>query len=64
MPFWFSFCFLPLEFCPVSHTIARQLGNVLAEDIPSDATRDHWFCVAMDITKGWVASIGRHAIWH
>ena len=50
LPTWFSFCLLPLEFFPVSRTIALQLGQVLAEGIPVDATKDHRFCVAMDIS--------------
>ena len=28
------------------------------ENIPLDATRDHRFCIAIEITNGWVASIG------
>ena len=57
LPIWFMLCFLPLEFF-FSQIIVKQLGRVLAEDIPSDATRDHKFCIAMDVIQGWVASVG------
>ena len=58
LPIWFTFRLLPFEFFPVSYSIAKQISQVLTEDIAPNATKYHRFCIAMDILQGWMASMG------
>lgn len=53
-PFWISFPSLPLEFLKLAHTVAAQVGKILAEDINMDRVPPARFCVGIDITRGWI----------
>lgn len=58
LPTWISIRLLPLEYFHSSRAIAKHIGIVLAEEIPSDMSKDHRSCIALDFSKGWIASVG------
>lgn len=52
-PFWISFPSLPLEY----HTVAAQVGKILAEDINLERVPPARFCVGIDISQDWTSFV-------
>lgn len=61
IPFWISFLSLPLEYLKLAHTVASQVGKILATDINLDRVPPARFSVGVDISQGWVSTVVGHS---
>lgn len=59
-PYWLSLEGLPLELIPFLQDIVAQLGQILTTDIPNSALSLHCYCIALDLTFGWVSNLRIH----
>lgn len=57
VPYWLSIPNLPLEFISLSESIVQTLGRILTSDIPNPAFSTHCYCVALDLSCGWISKI-------